>query len=73
MHVISLFPQLNFFYSKYNYKIMLIWATYWGVMIKVFDEMMRKVVDIYVDDIIVKTLTRGNQVGDPEKVFNQLR
>jgi len=44
-------------------------VTYQRMMIKVFEGMIGEQVEVYIDDIITKTQTRGNHVTDLEAVF----
>jgi len=48
-------------------------ATYKRMMMKVFKDMIGEQVKVYIDDIITKTQTGGNQVADLEAVFQTLR
>ena len=47
-------------------------ATYQRAMQKIFDDMLHKNVECYVDDLVVKTRDRGDHLEDLKKVFNRL-
>ncbi|KAL2505477.1 Ribonuclease H [Abeliophyllum distichum] len=48
-------------------------ATYQRAMQKVFDDMMHKQVECYVDDLVVKTKKREDHLQDLQDVFKRLR
>ena len=48
-------------------------ATYQRAMQKIFDDMLHKNVECYVDDLVVKTRNRGDHLEDLKKVFDRLR
>ena len=48
-------------------------ATYQRVMNAIFREHMRKTVDCYVDDIAVKSRTKGDHIADLKTVFEIMR
>ncbi|XP_038875075.1 uncharacterized protein LOC120067603 [Benincasa hispida] len=62
----------------YCYKVMPfglknVGATYQRAMQKVFDNMLHKHVECYVDDLVVKTKRRQNHLKDLRTVFDHLR
>ncbi|KAL0299019.1 UNVERIFIED_CONTAM: Transposon Tf2-12 polyprotein [Sesamum radiatum] len=62
----------------YCYKVMPfglknIGATYQRAMQKIFDDMLHKNVECYVDDLVVKSKKRENHFHDLRKVFERLR
>ncbi|TYK28162.1 uncharacterized protein E5676_scaffold289G00760 [Cucumis melo var. makuwa] len=62
----------------YCYKVMPfglknVGATYQRVMQKVFDDMLHKYVECYVDDLVVKSKRRQDHLKDLKVVFNRLR
>jgi hypothetical protein len=48
-------------------------ATYQRAMQKIFDDMLHKIVECYVDDLVVKTKQRKNHLQDLRMVFDRLR
>ncbi|KAL0378756.1 UNVERIFIED_CONTAM: Transposon Tf2-12 polyprotein [Sesamum radiatum] len=62
----------------YCYKIMLFGlknagATYQRTMQRIFDDMLHKNVECYVDDLVVKSKKRDDHLYDLRKVFERLR
>lgn len=48
-------------------------ATYLRVIHKIFDDMLHKVVECYVDDLVVKSRMKTNHLKDLRNVFNCLQ
>ena len=48
-------------------------ATYQRAMQRIFDDILHKTVQCYVDDLVVKTKKRGDHLRDLRIVFNRLR
>jgi hypothetical protein len=48
-------------------------ATYQRAMQKIFDDILHKIVQCYVDDLVVKTTKREEHIRDLRIVFNRLR
>jgi hypothetical protein len=48
-------------------------ATYQRAMQKIFDDILHKIVQCYVDDLVVKTRKREELIQDLRIVFNRLR
>ena len=48
-------------------------ATYQRVMQRIFDDILHKTVQCYVDDLVVKTKKRGDHLHDLRIIFNRLR
>ncbi|XP_057481975.1 uncharacterized protein LOC130768885 [Actinidia eriantha] len=48
-------------------------AKYQRTMQKIFNDMLHKNVECYVDDLVVKTRNRNNHLEDLKKVFDRLR
>ena len=62
----------------YCYKVMPfglknVGATYQRAMQKVFDDMLHRYVECYVDDLVVKTKRRQDHLKDLKVVFDYLR
>ena len=47
-------------------------ATYQRAMQKIFNNMLHKNVECYVDDVVVKTKKRSDHLKDLRMVFNKL-
>ena len=48
-------------------------ATYQRAMQNIFDDMLHKYVECYVDDLVVKTKKRSDHLQDLRRVFDRLR
>ena len=48
-------------------------ATYQRAMQKIFDDILHKIVQCYVDDLVVKTRKREELIQDLRIIFNRLR
>ena len=48
-------------------------ATYQRAMQKIFDDILHKIVQCYVDDLVVKTRKKEKHIRDLRIVFNRLR
>jgi hypothetical protein len=48
-------------------------ATYQRCLIECFDDLIRRVVEAYVDDIVVKTRQTKSLVHDPRETFDKLK
>ena len=48
-------------------------ATYQRAMNAIFHEHMRKTVECYIDDIVVKSRIKGNHITDLKTVFDIMR
>ena len=48
-------------------------ATYQRAMQKIFDNVLHKYVECYVDDLVVKTKRMEDQLVDLRSMFNRLR
>ena len=49
------------------------WATYLRLVTKMFNQMIRKTVEVYIDDMLVKTQEPENHLIDLKAVFDILR
>ena len=47
-------------------------ATYQWAMVTLFDDMMHKEIEVYVDDVIAKSRTTSNHLMDLRKLFKRL-
>ncbi|KAL0455745.1 UNVERIFIED_CONTAM: hypothetical protein Slati_0913700 [Sesamum latifolium] len=48
-------------------------ATYQRAMQKIFDDMLHKNIECYVDDLVVKSKIRQDHLQDLRKIFERLR
>ncbi|XP_019436002.1 PREDICTED: uncharacterized protein LOC109342479 [Lupinus angustifolius] len=65
-------------WGNYCYQVMLfglknVMVTYQRAMVALFHDMMHKEVEVYVDDIICKSKTEREHVGNLQKLFKRLR
>ena len=65
-------------HGLYYYKVMPFWvknagATYQRLMTKIFKPLISHMVEVYIDDIVVKRKTREKHAQHLQEVFNLLR
>jgi hypothetical protein len=48
-------------------------ATYQRAMNYIYHDLINKLVEIYIDDIVVKSKSTGGHLGDPRQVFERIR
>ncbi|XP_070021888.1 uncharacterized protein [Nicotiana sylvestris] len=65
-------------WGMHYYKMMLFGlrnagATYMRAMTTIFHDMIHKVIEVYVDDVIIKSKRSTNHIEDLRKFFNKLR
>ena len=65
-------------HGLYYYKVMSFWlknagATYQRLMTKIFKPLIGRMVEVYIDDIVVKRKTREKHAQHLQEVFNLLR
>uniref|UniRef100_A0A2N9J9P3 RNA-directed DNA polymerase n=1 Tax=Fagus sylvatica TaxID=28930 RepID=A0A2N9J9P3_FAGSY len=66
-------PIGNFYYTVMPFGLKNAGATYQRTMIAMFHDMMHCEIEDYVDDIVVKSKTRGDHFGVLKKVFERCR
>ncbi|KAL0434268.1 UNVERIFIED_CONTAM: hypothetical protein Slati_2761100 [Sesamum latifolium] len=66
-------PKGIYYYKVMAFGLKNAWATYQRAMQNIFDDMLHKKVECYVDDLIVKTKKREEHLADLQMVFNRLR
>ena len=66
-------PIGNFYYTVMPFNLKNAEATYQRVMTAIFHDMMHKEIKDYVDDIVVKSKTRGDHLTILQKVFERCR
>ncbi|KAL0433518.1 UNVERIFIED_CONTAM: hypothetical protein Slati_2686100 [Sesamum latifolium] len=59
--------------TRHEWMIQNAGATYQRAMQNIFDDMLHKKVECYVDDLVVKTKKREECLADLQMVFNRLR
>nr|GEV27364.1 reverse transcriptase domain-containing protein [Tanacetum cinerariifolium] len=62
-----------YYYTKMPFGLKNAGATYQRVMDKVFERQMGRNIEVYVDDLVVKSHTEAEMVGDIEETFRTLR
>jgi len=63
----------NYFYEVMSFGLKNAGATYQRLMDKIFKGMIGRSVEVYVDDIVVKSDSCGQHVNDLQEVFDALR
>lgn len=63
----------TYYYTMLSFGLKNVVATYQRMMTKIFGNLMGKSVEVYIDDIIVKTPIGGDHVPDLSIVFEQLK
>ena len=66
-------PIGNFYYTVMPFGLKNAGATYQRAMTAIFHDMMHKEIEDYVDDIVVKSKTRGDHLAILWKVFERCR
>ncbi|XP_072077818.1 uncharacterized protein [Arachis hypogaea] len=66
-------PEGTYFYKVMPFGLKNAGATYQRLMNKIFNDLISKTVEVYVDDILVKTTKAEDLIGDLEGVFVSLR
>uniref|UniRef100_A0A2N9IB95 RNA-directed DNA polymerase n=1 Tax=Fagus sylvatica TaxID=28930 RepID=A0A2N9IB95_FAGSY len=66
-------PIGNFYYTVMPFGLKNAGATYQRTMTAMFHDMMHREIEDYVDDIVVKSKTRGDHFGVLKKVFERCR
>ena len=66
-------PKGIYYYKVMPFGLKNAGATYQQVMQRIFDDILHKIVQYYVDDLVVKTKRRGDHLCDLRIVFNQLK
>ena len=66
-------PKEIYCYKVIPFDLKNVGATYQRAMQKIFDDMLHKNVECYIDDLVVKTRKRGDHLEDLKKVFDRLR
>nr|GMC77894.1 uncharacterized protein LOC109150426 [Ipomoea batatas] len=66
-------PKGIYFYKVMPFGFKNACATYQRAMQRIFDDMLHKMVECYVDDLVVKSKLRIDHLGHLRKVFDRLR
>ncbi|KAK4397616.1 hypothetical protein Sango_1237100 [Sesamum angolense] len=66
-------PKGIYCYKVMSFGLKNVGATYQRAMQKIFDDMLHKNIECYVDDLVVKSNKRENHFHDLRKVFESLR
>ncbi|XP_062119380.1 uncharacterized protein LOC133833141 [Humulus lupulus] len=66
-------PFGNFYYSVMPFGLKNASATYQRAMTAIFHDMIHESVEVYVDDIVVKSQSKFNHIHDLEKEFQRCR
>jgi len=65
--------EANYYYEVMSFGLKNTWVTYQRLMDKIFQELIGQCVEVYVDDIVVKSDSFNQHVEDLEEVFKALR
>ena len=63
----------TFCYKLMPFRLKNVKATYQRAMVTLFHDMMHKEIEVYVDDMIVKSQERKSHVANLKKLFKRLR
>ena len=66
-------PHRLYFYKVISFGLKNAGATYQRLMTKIFKPLIGHMVEVYIDDIMVKSKTRGEHVQHLQEVFHLLR
>lgn len=66
-------PWANFYYKVMPFGLKNIGATYQVAMVTIFHQHIHKMVEVYIDDILVKSKQGQDHLQTLEEVFNILR
>ena len=62
-----------YYYTVMPFRLKNAGATYQRAMNAIFHEHIRKTVNCYVDDIVVKSRAKGDHIADLKIIFNIMR
>ena len=65
-------PMANYCYKVMPFKLKNVRATYQRLMNKIFVDTIRTLIEVYIDDMLVKTMEEGKLLPNLESVFNCL-
>lgn len=65
--------KANFYYEVMSFGLKNVGATYQRLMDRVFAEQIGRCMDVYVDDMVVRSPTEDDHLRDLEEVFNQIQ
>ena len=66
-------PKGIYYYKVMPFRLKNAGATYQRAMQRIFDDMLHKNVECYVDDLVVKSKQRVGHIADLRRVFERLR
>ncbi|KAM1285109.1 hypothetical protein ACFX2I_027920 [Malus domestica] len=66
-------PKGIYYYKVIPFSLKNAGATYQRTMQKIFNNMLHKNVECYIDDVVVKTKKRSDHLKDLQMVFDKLR
>ncbi|KAL4374768.1 hypothetical protein AHAS_Ahas05G0214800 [Arachis hypogaea] len=66
-------PRANYCYVVMLFRLKSAGATYQSLMNKVFARHLGNLMEVYVDDMLVKTMDEANLLTDLSQVFNTIR
>nr|KYP74438.1 Transposon Ty3-I Gag-Pol polyprotein [Cajanus cajan] len=72
-HTAFIMEQANYCYHVMPFGLKNARATYQRLMDKVFANQIGRNLEVYVDDMVIKTKSPENHVRDLEEIFNEIR
>ncbi|GAU24562.1 hypothetical protein TSUD_149030 [Trifolium subterraneum] len=72
-HTTFMTNTCNFFYKVMPFGLKNAGATYQRLMDRVFQKQIGKNLEVYIDDMVVKTAKEGDQDGDLEEILKEVR
>lgn len=66
-------PKGNYHYTVMPFGLKNVGATYQRMVTRMFKELIGRTVEVYIDDIVVKTREEGKQAHDLQRVFDILK
>ena len=66
-------PTGNYHYKVISFELKNAWSTYQRMITRIFEPQLGKNIEIYIDDLVVKSKEEVEHVGDLGSVFEMLR
>ena len=66
-------PVENYYYKVMPFDLKNAWSTYQRMMIRMFEPQLGKSIEVYIDDMVVKSKVVSKHVRDLEVIFGVLR
>ena len=66
-------PTGNYHYKVISFELKNAWSTYQRMITRIFEPQLGKNIEVYIDDLVVKSKEEAEHVGDLGSVFEMLR